>query len=64
MLLQEMKDHYGTYANMSKALDFAPTTYLMWKRKGGIPFSTQLLIERKTKRKFLAKEEHDYAYKR
>jgi len=61
MLLEEMKDHYGSYSNMNKALDLAPTTYLLWRKKGGIPLRTQLLIERKTKKRFIAKEEHEHA---
>jgi hypothetical protein len=64
MLLEEMKEHYGTYAKMNAALGLAPTTYLLWKKKGGIPIDTQCLIERKTKKKFLAKEEHDWTQRR
>lgn len=60
MLLQELKSHYGTYDAMNKAFDFAPTTYLHWKKKGGIPYPTQCLIEKETNRKFIAVKAHEF----
>jgi hypothetical protein len=61
MLLEQLKANYGTYDRMNKALDLAPTTYLNWKKRGGIPFKTQLLISEKTKGKFKALRAHDPA---
>jgi hypothetical protein len=59
MLLEEMKEYYKTYQKMNRVLELSTTTYQDWRRKGGIPLKTQLLIERKTNGRFVADEKHD-----
>ncbi len=58
MLLEELHEYYGTWSKLTKELDLGITTYQNWVRKGYIPYSTQLMIEKKTKRKFKADEAH------
>ncbi len=58
MLLEELREHYGTWADMTRKLGLGSTTYLGWIRKGYIPWTTQLDIEKKTKRKFKADKAH------
>lgn len=58
MLLEELKNYFGTWALMSRELGLGATTYLGWKRKGYIPYKTQCVLEMKTKRKFKANLEH------
>lgn len=58
MLLEELHSYYKSYTNMSRKLELAPVTYLSWKRKGYIPWPTQLVIEEKTKRLFKARKDH------
>jgi hypothetical protein len=58
MLLGELYEHYGTWTKMVRELDLGNSTYQIWRKKGYIPFRSQLLIERKTKRLFKAVEEH------
>lgn len=56
MTLEELKNYYGTYNAMARDLCMAPTTYQSWKKRGGIPFNTQIIIEHKTKGRFKATE--------
>lgn len=58
MLLQELYEHYGNWAKMCRQLDFGSNVYQSWRKNGGIPYKTQLLIEKKTNGKFLADEGH------
>lgn len=58
MLLQELHEHYGTYTKLTKDLDLGITTYQNWLRKGYIPYTTQLIIEKKSKGKFKAVVSH------
>lgn len=58
MLLEELHEHYGTWSNMARKLELGITTYLGWKRKGFIPFTTQCVIEKKTNRLFKANLNH------
>lgn len=60
MLLKELKAHFGTYDAMNKALDLSATTYLVWKKRGGIPYVMQCFIEKETNRLFMAHKEHDH----
>lgn len=58
MLLQELYDYYGSWTKLTKELDLGLTTYHGWLKKGYIPYSTQLVIEKKSKRRFKADEKH------
>ena len=58
MLPEELRDHFGTWASMSRELGLGATTYLGWIKKGYIPFKTQCLLENMTNRKFKANLSH------
>lgn len=58
MLIEELRQYYGTWADMTRKLELGSTTYLGWIRKGYIPWTTQLVIEEKTKKKFKADKAH------
>lgn len=58
MLLEELHEYYGTWAYMARKLEIGSTTYLGWRKKGYIPWETQLVIEQKTNRKFKAHKGH------
>ena len=59
MYLEELREYFGTYADMTRQLGLGNTTYLFWKKKGYIPFTTQCVIEKKTKRRFRADKNHE-----
>ncbi len=56
--MEELYEHYGSWANMSRKLELGVTTYLGWRKKGYIPWETQCVIEAKTNRKFKANKNH------
>lgn len=58
MLLQELYEYYGTYAEMGRELRLSTSSYQIWRKQGYIPYTTQLIIEKKTKRLFKACESH------
>ncbi len=58
MLMEELRDYYGTWSNMSRTLGLGYTTYLNWIKKGFIPLQTQRKIEYRTKSKFKADLSH------
>lgn len=58
MLIEELHEHYGTWAQLTRELELGMTTYQGWLKKGYIPYTTQLIIEKKTKGKFKANENH------
>lgn len=58
MLIEELHSYYGTWADTMRALKLAPNTYLGWRKKGCVPWLTQLDIERKTNRRFIASKDH------
>lgn len=58
MLLQELYEHYGNWTRLVRELDFGTSTCQLWRKRGYIPFKTQLLIEYKTKGRFKANEKH------
>lgn len=57
MRVEELKAHYGTWANMCHELRIGMSTYAHWVKRDAISFPTQLVIERKTDGKFIAREE-------
>lgn len=58
MLIEELHSYYGTWADTMRQLGFAPNTYLGWKKKGFVPYLTQLIIEKKTDSRFKADVSH------
>lgn len=58
MLLEELYQHYGTWTNLVRDLDLGNSTYVVWRKKGYIPFKAQLLIENKTQGFFKADKDH------
>jgi len=58
MLLNELYDYYGTWTNLVRELNLGNSTYQIWRKQGYIPFTAQLLIEKKTKGRFKACEAH------
>lgn len=64
MILQELYDFYGTYAEISRELRFGHCTYQSWRAKGYIPYSTQCRIEKDSKGRFKADKSHCKQYKK
>lgn len=58
MLLHDVHQYYGTWSHLTRELKLGMTTYQNWVRKGYIPYTTQLVIEKKTKGRFVANENH------
>lgn len=58
MLLDELYKHYGNWTRLARALSLGNSTYQVWRKKGYIPFKSQLLIERQTNGLFKAEERH------
>lgn len=58
MLIKELYDHYGSWSKLMRTLELGSSTYQGWVRKGFIPYTTQLYIEKKTGGLFMASEEH------
>ena len=57
MRLDELHKHYGTWTKLAKVLDQGMNSHQYWRRKGFIPFVSQLLIEHKTEGLFKASED-------
>jgi len=59
MLLQELYDHYDRkWSRIARELGVTESTVTYWRKIGYIPFRSQLVIEKKTKRLFKANEAH------
>jgi hypothetical protein len=58
MLLDELYEYFGTWTKLVRSLDFSHTSYLVWRKKGYIPYTSQLRIEKITRGKFKAKQAH------
>jgi hypothetical protein len=58
MLMKELHDYYGNWSKLTRELDLGISTYQGWVKKGYIPYTTQLIIEKKTKGKFKANIAH------
>lgn len=58
MLISEVYDLYGSWAQLSKQLNIGSTTYQAWLRRGYIPLKMQETIEVRTKGKVVASIEH------
>lgn len=58
MLLQELYDKFGTWMAVANELKMSQSGVTYWRKRGYIPYSSQLMIEVKTKGLFKANEEH------
>lgn len=58
MTFEELKKYYGTAVEMTRALGIGINAPQYWKKHGYIPYSAQLLIEKKTNGRFTAQEQH------
>ncbi|CEG60997.1 hypothetical protein [Legionella micdadei] len=58
MLLDELYAYYKSWTALTRDLKFGFNTYQGWRKKGYIPYATQLLIEKKTNGRFKANERH------
>jgi hypothetical protein len=58
MLLSELYEHYGSWTQLTKELDLGLSTYTRWLKKGYIPYTSQLVIEKKTNNLFKADQKH------
>lgn len=59
MTLQELKDKWGTWMAVANELKMSQSGVTYWRKRGSIPYSTQLLIQDKTKGAFKARREDD-----
>lgn len=48
MLIKELRDYYVTWTKLTRKLDFGTSVYQNWVKKGYIPYTTQLLIEKRS----------------
>ncbi len=57
MRIEELYSHYGTWTAVAHALELGMNSHQYWRKRGYIPYPTQLVIEKKTKGLFRASEE-------
>ncbi len=58
MLMKELHDHYGTWTKLCIELGLGMSAHQYWRKKGYIPYTAQLIIEKKTNGLFKAELEH------
>ena len=58
MLIAELHKHYKTWTRVARELEIGMNAHQYWRKRGYIPFSAQLLIERKTNGLFKADIAH------
>lgn len=59
MTLQELKDKWGTWMAVANELKMSQSGVTYWRKRGSIPYDSQLVIQDKTKGMFKAKREDD-----
>lgn len=59
MTLQELKDKWGTWMAVAIELKMSQSGITYWRKRGSIPYDSQLVIQDKTKGAFRAKKEDD-----
>lgn len=59
MTLQELKDKWGTWMAVANELKMSQSGVTYWRKRGSIPYDSQLVIQDKTKGLFKAKREDD-----
>jgi len=58
MTLEELYAYFGTWTQVSRGLALGTNSYQKWKKNGCIPYTTQLLIEKRSNGLFKADESH------
>jgi hypothetical protein len=59
MTLKELKDKWGTWMAVAIELKMSQSGITYWRKRGSIPYGSQLVIQDKTKGTFKAKREDD-----
>jgi len=59
MTLQELYDKWGTWMAVANELKMSQSGVTYWRKRGSIPYGSQLIIQDKTKHLFKAKKEDD-----
>ena len=59
MTLQELKEKWGTWMAVAIELKMSQSGITYWRKRGSIPYDSQLVIQDKTKGTFKAKREDD-----
>lgn len=59
MQLEELHQHYGSWTRLARELSLGNSTYQVWRKKGRIPYRSQLLIEKITNGLFKAEERRE-----
>ena len=59
MTLQELKDKWGTWMAVANELKMSQSGVTYWRKRGSIPYDSQLVIQDKTKGLFKARREDD-----
>ncbi len=59
MTLDEMKDKWKTWLAVSLELKVSQSAVTYWRKRGSIPYPTQLLIQDKTEGLFKAQKQDD-----
>lgn len=59
MTLDELKNHWKTWLSVSLELKVSQSAVTYWRKRGSIPYNTQLVIQDKTKGLFKARKEDD-----
>lgn len=54
MRIEDLHKHYGTWSALAHALEIGMNSHQYWRKRGYIPYPTQLVIEKKTKGLFKA----------
>jgi len=54
MRIEQLKEHYKTWTKLCHALELAMNSHQYWRKRGYIPYPTQLVIEKKTNGLFKA----------
>lgn len=58
MTIEQLYKHYKTWTAVALALGVQQSNVLYWRKRGYIPYSTQLVIQERTKGLFKADEKH------
>lgn len=59
MTLQELKDKWKTWMAIANKLEMSQSGVTYWRKRGSIPYASQLLIQDKTGDQFIARKEDD-----
>lgn len=57
MILEQVKEYYGTSYNFEKETDMSHTNFVTWAMRGYIPYASQRRLERLTKGKLKASQD-------